>query len=205
MGPAMTTQAKNWILAIPVLVAILISVFGCSTDPTVKRVAHVSVSHIRSIKVFVPKPVDPAELDCMRMNIFHEARGESERGMEAVALVVLNRTVTKHFPSTVCGVVHQGIVVNGTVVHNMCQFSWYCDGLGDEPDLTQVGDRRAWEMATTIAKNALEGKLPNFIGRATHYHNTSCEPFWSKDGRFSLLTRIGSHLFYRDRMRGLKA
>lgn len=47
------------------------------------------------------------EAQCLAKVIQHEAGGESRRGQEAVAYVVLNRTKSKHFPKTVCSVVTQ--------------------------------------------------------------------------------------------------
>ena len=54
------------------------------------------------------------ELRCLALNIHFEARGESDQGKIAVAVVTLNRVKSKRFPSTICGVVKQ-----------KNQFSWY--------------------------------------------------------------------------------
>ena len=50
----------------------------------------------------------PAEIKCMAMNIYHEARNESLAGKVAVILVTMNRVADKRFPNTICGVVHEG-------------------------------------------------------------------------------------------------
>lgn len=55
----------------------------------------------------VQAQVSQSEVQCLAKVIHHEARGESKRGQEAVAYVVLNRTKSKHFPQTVCKVVTQ--------------------------------------------------------------------------------------------------
>ena len=37
---------------------------------------------------------------CLTQAIYHEARGESEKGQWAVANVIINRAMSKKFPST---------------------------------------------------------------------------------------------------------
>jgi len=52
-----------------------------------------------------PVPAEAkTELDCLTRIIDHEARGEPEKGKEAVAYVVINRTQSPKFASTICGV-----------------------------------------------------------------------------------------------------
>ena len=53
------------------------------------------------------------QLECMALNIYHEARGEEPLGQVAVAQVVMNRVQHDWFPDTICDVVYQG-----------SQFSW---------------------------------------------------------------------------------
>jgi spore germination cell wall hydrolase CwlJ-like protein len=48
-----------------------------------------------------------AEIQCLAQTIHGEAQGESTIGKEAVAQVIINRTKSKAFPKTVCGVVKQ--------------------------------------------------------------------------------------------------
>jgi len=62
---------------------------------------------------------DGQEIGCLALTIYHEARGESERGKLAVGHVVMNRTRSVLFPANVCDVVRQG----GQQLHR-CQFSW---------------------------------------------------------------------------------
>lgn len=47
------------------------------------------------------------EANCMTTALYHEARGESDRGMFAVASVILNRAAHDNFPDNVCGVINQ--------------------------------------------------------------------------------------------------
>ncbi|WP_312490406.1 cell wall hydrolase, partial [Sphingomonas sp.] len=61
-------------------------------------------------------------MECLTAAIYYEAGGESIDGQRAVAQVVLNRVRHPAFPSSVCGVVYQG------VERRHCQFSFVCDG-----------------------------------------------------------------------------
>ncbi|MBF0307485.1 MAG: cell wall hydrolase, partial [Alphaproteobacteria bacterium] len=89
---------------------------------------------------------DPAEVECLALNIYFEGRGEPTEGRVAVAQVTLNRVAHPDWPKTVCGVVRQG----GPMAP--CQFSWYCDGLPDRPT-----DRAAWRDAQALARDMLSG------------------------------------------------
>lgn len=195
----MTAQAKNKLLATIAMAMLFIIAVACVVRNQTPK----------TVKVFIPKAIpvvvtievpsyDRREFECLRANIYHEARGESRRGMEAIALVTINRTKTKHYPSTICGVVTQAVVRNGVVVRNKCQFSWFCDGVSDEPNLQHSGERKAWEAASRIAMDAMEGKLKDFLGRATHYHAAYVSPGWSNSSRMKMLTSVGTHIFYRD-------
>ncbi len=47
-------------------------------------------------------------VECLALNIYHEARGEPEAGRLAVGHVVVNRALDGRFPKDVCQVVRQG-------------------------------------------------------------------------------------------------
>jgi N-acetylmuramoyl-L-alanine amidase len=207
----MTTQAKNRILAYYVIFMMaVIFVVGKEDEPAPPTPTRILIPADVPVEVAVVEE-DPAsafdqtEFECLRMNIYHEAGNQNRRGKEAIALVTLNRSQTKHFPSTICGVVTQAVVVNGVVKRNKCQFSWYCDGKSDAPNLRNPLERKAWEEATEVATAAMEGKLKDFLGRATHYHATYVNPGWASASRIRRLTQVGTHIFYRDVKLGLKA
>lgn len=170
-------------------------------------------TNIEQVEVAIidpPAPIDPpysqSEFECLRLNIYHEAGNQSRRGKQAVALVTINRTRTKHYPPTICGVVKQGSMKSGKVTRNRCQFSWYCDGKDDQPNLSHPGERKAWEESGEVANNVLLDRIPDFLGRATHYHATYVNPHWANvPKRYKRLTAVGTHIFYRDIKLGLKA
>ena len=149
--------------------------------------------------------VDDKEVTCMAKNIFFEAAIESTAGRLAVAHVTLNRVDSKHFPSTVCGVVYEGPHYTHSSgqefpVRDRCQFSWYCDGKGDEP---REGSR-LWEDSQELAKYVLlrAGDLPDITDGALHYHaNYINSPKWA--GQKKITTKIDTHIFYRPRTQRL--
>jgi spore germination cell wall hydrolase CwlJ-like protein len=126
-----------------------------------------------------------AEIGCLALTIYYEARGESEAGKRAVGYVVMNRVRSGAFPADVCAVVQQG----GERRHR-CQFSWWCDGLSDRPR-----DRQALRESLSLAHAIYKGCVPDPTLGALWFHTTRVKPAWSKTsgpGR-----RIGRHVFYR--------
>jgi N-acetylmuramoyl-L-alanine amidase len=51
--------------------------------------------------------VSKSQVNCLIKVMNHEAGGESARGQKAVGYVVMNRSKSGRFPSSVCGVVYQ--------------------------------------------------------------------------------------------------
>ncbi|MDZ4775826.1 MAG: cell wall hydrolase [Alphaproteobacteria bacterium] len=134
---------------------------------------------------YAPAAKSMREQRCLAEAIYYEARGESRRGQMAVAEVVANRVRSSLYPDTFCDVVYQGHTrVTG------CQFSFTCDG-----SLNKRPRGAPWREANVIATEVLTGVVNAQTHRATHYHTTAIDPYWSA----SLVetTRIGAHVFYR--------
>ncbi len=143
----------------------------------------------------------PAEIKCMAMNIYHEARNESLAGKVAVILVTMNRVADKRFPNTICGVVHEGkhrYVKRKDAYfpyRDMCQFSWYCDGKDDRPANT-----RAYVYSIALTKYFLKRSMMiiDFTEGATHYHADYIDvPRWGKRRDYKQTVHIDTHIFYR--------
>ena len=145
-----------------------------------------------SIVVLWPAPrLDlSASLDCLALNIYHEARGEPLEGKIAIAQVVMNRVGDPYFPAEVCDVVKQG----GERPRDRCQFSWWCDGLSDRPD-----DAGAWEDSKGLAGQILAGGLDDPTQGALWYHADYVTPAWQMD--MVRQGKIGRHIFYVRRSR----
>ena len=142
-----------------------------------------------------------ADVLCLAKNIYFEAGVESTAGKLAVANVTLNRTLGANYPNSICEVVHEGIhrynarIEEYVPVRDRCQFSWYCDGLLDDPR-----EGRTWESAQELAKKVLvnyhDKALIDITDGATHYHANWMEtyPKWSK--RKKVMASIDRHIFY---------
>ena len=143
----------------------------------------------------------PADAECLAKNIYFEAGVESTAGKLAVANVTINRAANKNYPNTICGVVQEGIHYYNVnkdeyfPVRDRCQFSWYCDGLLDEPR-----EGRTWESAQELAERVLvnhyDKALIDITDGATHYHANWMEtyPNWSKQKK--VMASIDRHIFY---------
>ena len=143
--------------------------------------------------------ISKQELTCLATNLYHEARGESDRGMIAVAHVTLNRVNSSRYPDTICGVVHQAVhskwwyEQHGRLVpvRNMCQFSWYCDGRSDSVDTFSDG----WKNSVYIAMAVLVKKYEDPTYGADHYFNHNLvRPKWSYT--YARTAKIENHTFH---------
>lgn len=123
---------------------------------------------------------------CLAMNMYHEARGDGEVGMMAVAEVTLNRVEDPRYPDNVCDVVTQGYRVG----NRACQFSWYCDGESDK-----MKDKEMADLAYELAVDYLTGLETNITNGATHYHASRVSPYWAPTKTY--VATVHSHLFYR--------
>ncbi len=127
---------------------------------------------------------------CLAQAIYHEARGESREGQLAVANVIINRAMSKKYPSTICGVVFQ----NADKGRYRCQFTFACDGRSD-----MGRERAAWNRSLQMAEDAFyefqKGERPDVVPSSVmFYHTTAVAPRWSY--KFKRVAAIGSHIFY---------
>ena len=144
----------------------------------------------RQIDLLARKQIEfSRQVQCLAVNVYHEARGEGERGMQAVAQVTVNRTKSDNFPDDICGVVYQ------KNSDGDCQFSWYCDGKSDE-----IKDQKSWTASVRVATEALEGKVVETSTKtALYYHSKRVKPRWSHKKKFVAV--IGRHIFYSEFVR----
>jgi len=141
------------------------------------------------------KKLDPAQLRCLALNVYHEARGETLAGQIAVANVTLNRVKSKRYPNTVCDVVMQktcGKKLKYNAAHDGCtpQFTWTWDGHSDEPK-----NNDAWNVSMMVAAKALAGKVKDNVKGAILYHTVKVKPYWAK--KKTRLVKIDDHIFYK--------
>ncbi|MDH5181119.1 MAG: cell wall hydrolase [Gammaproteobacteria bacterium] len=127
------------------------------------------------------------ELNCLTLNIYHEARGEPTAGKYAVGRVTLNRVNSRHYPDTICEVVYQKRwdTIRKRYVG---AFSW--TEIGRPPTL----EPKAWEQAIKIAEDVYYQRLPYQVGQALFYHADHIRPSWAR--KKTRVAKIGRHIFY---------
>ena len=179
---------KNFLLAATLILPPSIISGNISVTDEAKDKTQLQEISITAQKIEMP--LDPDEVFCLAQNIYHEARGETEHGMIAVANVTLNRVDDPHFPSSVCGVVYQARLWEGFPVRNACQFSWYCDGRSDT-----IKEMPKFKKIYNLAKEVMRGKIDDITDGSTFYHANYVDPYWSQ--HFTKVAQIDSHIFYR--------
>lgn len=143
------------------------------------------MSYDRASLALLPRASGGSEWRCLSEALYFEARGESVKGLFAVAEVILNRVDSSRFPNSVCGVINQG-----TGRKFACQFTYTCDG---RPET--ISEPRAWELIGKISKIMLAGAERPLTGGATHYHTKAANPRWARV--FPRTATVGFHHFYR--------
>ena len=113
----------------------------------------------------------------LTLNVYHEARSESQAGQMAVAQVTLNRAWADHAS------VKETVTQSG-------QFSWWSQQKGSLiPD-----DPKAFLACFRSVYLALASD--DITGGATHYHAKYVTPYWMSSYRY--VTSYGAHLFYKE-------
>ena len=124
-----------------------------------------------------PAAVD-ADLACLAGAIYFESKGEPLAGQLAVADVIINRTRSGRFPSTICGVVTQA-----------GQFSFVRGG--EIPHINP--NRKAYRTALAVAQVALAQAWDNPAPDALYFHAKRVKPGWGR----ARVASIGHHIFFR--------
>jgi spore germination cell wall hydrolase CwlJ-like protein len=133
------------------------------------------------------------ELDCLKANIFFEARGESSKGKAAVAKVTLNRVKSKKYPNGVCSTVFQ-----------RKQFSWSHQQPWGTIQKVMNGDlsgfnaldRAAYQESKKIAEKGLKMRLNVLPDNVLHYHADYVQPRWAK--KMKVVAKIDRHVFLKE-------
>ena len=120
-----------------------------------------------------------AQIECLSINAYMEARNQGVKGMQAVTWVVLNRTKHPAYPSNPCAVIYAPF-----------QFEWTRNG-----KTPQIKEKAAYKQAERVVEGVLSGKLKDNTNSSTHFHSTRIKPVWAN--RLSYTTTIGSHCFYK--------
>lgn len=136
-------------------------------------------------------PVDEDDVRLLAATTWAEARGEGERGMRAVAHVIVNR-VSERFGDNV-----------ETVVLAPKQFSaWNHNdpnrrlALDPEAYARSGAELESWRIAQQVAREVLSGQSVDPTGGALFYHTRAVRPRWARRAQGRRV--IGAHVFYRD-------
>lgn len=122
-------------------------------------------------------------IECLTVNLYHEARGESDMANIMVLDVVMNRVYSSKFPNTPCQVIF---------AHKA--FSWTEDGKSDRiKDITQY--RRLYHLVETFWYN--KAAYLALSEGADHYHDISVHPAWSYSHSMTVVGRVGNLIFYK--------
>lgn len=154
-----------------------------SEEPVIKPIVY-GIPDKPVIKTSKLNAILPDQATCLAEALYHEARGEGETGMIAVANVVINRVKHEKFPMDACSVIHQP-----------SQFSFVgVNEAIDEPE--------KYEQAKLLAKKALKNKLPKVVANDVIY-------YWNPDkvnmkkhqwiARVEPVKKIGKHQFAKDK------
>ena len=131
---------------------------------------------------------------CLALNLYFEARDQPVVGQLAVGFSTMNRVKDERYPDSVCGVVKQAQYSawdSKNPIRHRCQYSWFCDGMSDEPQ-----NSKAMLEATILAANIFYGRVTDISDGATHYHATWIDaPYWTE--QMTTVFTIDDHIFYR--------
>ena len=134
----------------------------------------------------VAMPAQPnkveSEIDCLAKTIYHEARGETEAGKKAVAMVTINRVNNPMFPDSIC-----------RVVYEPRQFSWTLDKKAKIKDYVLFAKIRDL-AASMYHQYHVEGITPKSLTNLENALYFSVQGFNNKNLKF--IVKIGGHRFY---------
>jgi len=123
-----------------------------------------------------PTLVD-SELNCLAIGVYYESKGEPLAGQLAVAEVILNRTTSGRFPTSVCSVIKQ-----------RGQFSFVRGGQLPSPPANAH-----WRKALAVAQVAQKDLWDSPVANALYFHARYVAPGWKRPR----VGTVGNHIFYR--------
>lgn len=128
--------------------------------------------------VFLSTEAVSAPVDDLAKTLYHEARGEGETGIRAVASIIHNRAekTGKVTPAKLSKVVRQKY-----------QFSCW-NGKAD----LRTGKGSSWELCKKVANEMVSGDFNKTHGFTHYYAFKNCNPKWAK-GKKKVV--IGNHAF----------
>jgi N-acetylmuramoyl-L-alanine amidase len=118
-----------------------------------------------------------SEVDCVAYAVYHEARGESEKGWAWVVDVIQNRSKSGKYPKNPCAVITQH-----------AQFSFW------KGRRTKIKNKALYFKIFKLVK---AGRWRGVSKGSMWYHAKYVKPKWRK--RLVRVASIGEHIFYKER------
>lgn len=157
-------------------IAIAVAMLVVTNNPVLSRESNLANRLPAAVSTDHLDPQQKRDLECMAMNIYHEARGTPFNNQLAVALVVMNRQ--RITGQTLC-----------QVIHSPGQFTW------TRRKSRRPSEPESWILAQRIAYMVmLDTELEDITQGATHFHERNVAPGWSRQGHRIV---IGAHVFVR--------
>jgi len=158
-------------------------------SPAIRYFTYTPVKPIEP-KTGFPRKLTESEMECLALNVYHEARGEGFVGQEAVAYTTLNRSLSvREYGQSdhICD-----------IIKRRRAFSWLNSGFKAPQDA--VAYDKAYEVSLHVVKTYNFYNSP--IADATHYVNkakATDRNRWWESAAMKELGVIGSHTFYKYR------
>jgi spore germination cell wall hydrolase CwlJ-like protein len=179
---------KRLLFGIGIILAIIASVVVATpakpttTETSTPVVIEKEVSPEEVASKIKITPHDERQIQCLARNAYFEAGNQTDKGMIAVTNVVMNRVDDGRFPRTPCAVINQR-------TKRVCQFSWVCEGKKN------VRNMEIFRRARAAAERVYLEETPDVTYGSLFYHANYVNPRWN----LQRVTRIGAHIFYKDR------
>ena len=118
---------------------------------------------------------------CLAEAIYYESGSEPRAGKIAVGNVIVNRTRSETYPTTICEVIHH-------VDSKKCQFGWACHA-------HKLPHGKLWTTSEEIATLILSGETEDLSQGALSFHNRNHKVHNSNKVQRTAI--IGHHVFWR--------
>jgi spore germination cell wall hydrolase CwlJ-like protein len=131
-----------------------------------------------------------SERNCLVTALYHEARGEGTKGLEAVATVIYNRKHHPYYPASYCGIVNQYKQFSYTLLNKPF-------GEAIEASLPAYEGKVYAEILSISDRMVNERFMPSFEPNVLWYAEKRVVNRWTK--KKQVVAQIGKHKFYADK------
>lgn len=121
------------------------------------------------------------DLNCIAINVYHEARGENFEGQVGLAYVLKNRVENKRrWGKDYC-----------KAVYSKKQWSWTVDG---RPDA--IKSKFHYGNALFVARLVYENRVDDPTNGADHVYSGKKAPWWAK--QMQVTAKLGNQVFLKE-------